>query len=112
MPAIGAVNLDFAWCFLLVAYAYACFVSLVAVAVEEMSFHRYHRWRDLCTVLAAAVLENVGYRQITAYWRLQGSWAALRGHAPVWGTMVRQGFSTSPAAPRPLPGGDRLDSGR
>ena len=93
--AVGAVDLDFAWRFLLVAYAYACFVSLVAVAVEEVSFHRYHRWRDLGAVLAAAVLENVGYRQLTAYWRLQGSWAALRGHAPVWGTMVRQGFSTT-----------------
>ena len=93
--AVGSVDLSFAWRFLLVAYAYACFVSLVAVAVDEVSFHRYHRWRDLGTVLAAAVLENIGYRQLTAYWRLQGTWAALRGHAPVWGTMVRQGFSTT-----------------
>ena len=94
--AVGSVDLAFAWRFLLVAYAYACFVSLVAVAVEEVSFHRYHRWRDLGTVLAAAVLKNIGYRQLTALWRLQGTWAALRGHAPVWGTMVRQGFSTTP----------------
>jgi hypothetical protein len=69
---VGAVDLDLAWRFPLVAYAYACFVSLVAVAVEEVSFHRYNRWRDLAAVLAAAVLENIGYRQITAYWRLQG----------------------------------------
>jgi cellulose synthase/poly-beta-1,6-N-acetylglucosamine synthase-like glycosyltransferase len=97
--AVGSVNLAFAWRFLLVSYAYACFVSLVAVAVEEVSFHRYNRWRDLGTVLVAAVLENLGYRQLTAFWRLQGTWAALRGHPPVWGTMVRQGFSTTAPGP-------------
>ncbi len=92
--AAGAVDLRFAGLFLLVAYAYACFVSLVAVAVEEVSFHRYNRWRDLLVVLAAAVLENVVYRQLTAVWRVQGSWAALRGRAHVWGTMTRQGFQS------------------
>ena len=43
---------------------------------------------------AHKVLENLGYRQITAAWRLQGSWAALRGHAPVWGAMIREGFDS------------------
>jgi hypothetical protein len=71
------------------------------VAVEEVSFHRYNRWRDLGAVLAAAVLENIGYRQLTAYWRLQGSWAALRGRPAVWGTMVRQGFTTPDPGSRP-----------
>jgi hypothetical protein len=94
--AVGSVNLPFAWRFLLVAYAYACLVSLLAVVVEEVSFHRYHRWRDLGIVLVAAVLENLGYRQLTAWWRLQGTGAALRRRQPVWGTMIRQGFSTTP----------------
>jgi hypothetical protein len=43
-------------------------------------------------VLAAALVENVGYRQLTAVWRLQGIWAVLTRRAPVWGTMTRQGF--------------------
>lgn len=91
----GALDPAFAWRFLLVAYAYAALVSLVAVAIEELSFHRYRRWSDLGAVLAAAVLENLGYRQLTAVWRLQGSWAALRRRPPVWGTMVREGFVTA-----------------
>jgi cellulose synthase/poly-beta-1,6-N-acetylglucosamine synthase-like glycosyltransferase len=93
--AVGSVDIGFAWRFMLVAYAYACVVSLTAVAVEEVSFHRYHRWADLGTSLVAAILENVGYRQLTALWRLQGSWAALRRRPRVWGTMVRQGFATT-----------------
>ena len=94
--AVHAVDLQFAWRFLLVAYAYAALVSLVAVAIEEISFHRYHRWRDLGVVLVAAILENVGYRQLTAVWRLQGMWSGLRRHPPVWGAMTREGFADPP----------------
>ena len=74
------------------------FRSLVAMAIEELTFHKYRRWRDLGAILMASVLENVGYRQATAWWRLEGWWASLRGRKPVWGTMTRQGFGDdSPA---------------
>ena len=33
--------------FLLVAYGYALLVNLIALAVEEFTFHRYPRWSDL-----------------------------------------------------------------
>jgi cellulose synthase/poly-beta-1,6-N-acetylglucosamine synthase-like glycosyltransferase len=89
---VGAVDLDFAWRFVSVAYGYAMLVNLIALAVEEYTFHRYSRWRDLAAALAASVLENVGYRQLTAFWRLQGVWAAVTGRQRVWGVMTRQGF--------------------
>jgi cellulose synthase/poly-beta-1,6-N-acetylglucosamine synthase-like glycosyltransferase len=90
--AVGALDLDFAWRFLLVAYGYALLISLIALTVEEISFHSYHRWRDLALGVAAAVLENLGYRQLTAFWRLQGMWAGLRGRKAVWGVMTRTGL--------------------
>ena len=31
------------------------------------------------SAVAACVLENIGYRQLTVWWRLQGWWASLRG---------------------------------
>ncbi|RZS89866.1 cellulose synthase/poly-beta-1,6-N-acetylglucosamine synthase-like glycosyltransferase [Motilibacter rhizosphaerae] len=96
---VGAVNVTYAWRFLLLAYGYAVFVSLAALAIEEFSFHRYPRWRDLLVAAGAAVLENLGYRQLTAWWRLQGLWAALRGKRQVWGQMTRSGFTR----PTPLP---------
>ncbi len=80
------------------AYGYAILVTLVAVAIDEQIFHKYTRWRDLGAILLASVLENVGYRQATAWWRLEGWWASLRGKRQVWGTMTRQGFDDeSPA---------------
>jgi cellulose synthase/poly-beta-1,6-N-acetylglucosamine synthase-like glycosyltransferase len=90
--AVGAVDLNFAWRFLLVAYGYGTVVSLAALALEEVAFHRYPRWRDLAVAGVAALLENLGYRQAVAVWQLQGGWAALRRQAPVWGVMSREGI--------------------
>lgn len=96
--ALGVVRADTALAFLLVAYAYAVLVSAAALAVEEFSYHRYGRWRDLAAAGAAAVLENVGYRQMTALWRVQGLLAALRGSEVVWGEMTRSGFGDEATA--------------
>ncbi len=100
--ALGVVNLSYAYVFLAVAYGYAILVTLAAMTVEELSFHKYDRWRDLRSTLAASIWENVGYRQATAWWRLEGWWAGLTGRKQVWGTMTRQGFAgTEPAAAEP-----------
>ena len=92
--SLGVVHVQYAIWFLAVAYGYAIFVTLAAMAAEELSFHRYYRWRDLGATLAASILENMGYRQATAWWRLQGWWAGLRRSKQVWGTMTRAGFDT------------------
>jgi cellulose synthase/poly-beta-1,6-N-acetylglucosamine synthase-like glycosyltransferase len=93
---LGAVDVGFAWRLLLVAYGYGVLLSLAALAVEEYSFHRYARWSDLRAAVAAAVLENVGFRQLTAVWRVRGAWAALRRTRQVWGVMTRAGFGGTP----------------
>jgi cellulose synthase/poly-beta-1,6-N-acetylglucosamine synthase-like glycosyltransferase len=91
--ALGAVNLAFFWLFMAVAYGYAIVVTLAAIAIEQMSFPKYRRWRDLGITLMACAAENLGYRQATACWRAEGWWSALRGRVREWGTMTRQGFA-------------------
>jgi cellulose synthase/poly-beta-1,6-N-acetylglucosamine synthase-like glycosyltransferase len=91
--ALGVVNLSYAYVFLAVAYGYAILVTLAAMTVEELAFHKYDRWQDLRATLLASIWENVGYRQLTAWWRLEGWWAGLTGRKQVWGTMTRQGFA-------------------
>jgi cellulose synthase/poly-beta-1,6-N-acetylglucosamine synthase-like glycosyltransferase len=90
--AVGAVNVEFAFRFLLVAYGYAMVVNLIALAVEEFTFARYTRWTDLAYATLASALENIGYRQVTAVWRVMGAWAAIRKSRQVWGVMTRTGF--------------------
>jgi cellulose synthase/poly-beta-1,6-N-acetylglucosamine synthase-like glycosyltransferase len=92
---LGVVNVAFAILFLLVAVGYALLLSVAALAIEEWSFHRYSRWRDMWSALSAAAVENFGYRQLTAIWQLHGVWDALFRRRQVWGEMTRQGFQTS-----------------
>ena len=89
---IDAVSLDFAWWFFLAAYGYGTVVSLSALLLEEMSFHRYRRWRDIARGFFAALIENVGYRQLLAPYQIRGVWLAWRGREAVWGTIARADF--------------------
>lgn len=89
---LGVVSVEYATLFLTVAFGYSVLVSVSALAVEEFSFHRYTRWKDLGVAIGAACVENIGYRQLTCLWRIQGLWAELLRRDAVWGVMPRSGF--------------------
>lgn len=93
-----AVDTSMALLLLTVSLGYSFLLTVVALAMEEFSFHRYRRRRDLLVALAAAALENLGYRHMTAWWRVVGTFQALRSTPPEWGTMTRTGFTGGPAA--------------
>ena len=78
---------------------------MVSVGVEEYAFHRFTRWRDVWGAVVGVVVENIGYRQLTAWWRLRGMWDALRGSPQVWGAMTRAGFDSH--GQERVSGGDR-----
>ncbi|MDP9792299.1 cellulose synthase/poly-beta-1,6-N-acetylglucosamine synthase-like glycosyltransferase [Catenuloplanes nepalensis] len=91
---VDVIDLGFAWRFALAAYGYGMLVSMSALLLEEVSFHRYPRWGDLGRGFLAAIFENVGYRQVLAYFQARGAWQAWRNKKQVWGAMPRQGFDT------------------
>lgn len=91
--ALGTVSWLFIVAFLLVAFFLGMVLSVAAVAMEELSFRRYHRTSDLLRLFLVAVLENFGYRQLSTWWRVKGTLTAFRKTA-VWGTMERIGFGT------------------
>ena len=97
--AIGAVNVPFSLLFLLVAYGLGATLTALTLALEEVSYHRYERLGDRLLLVAWALLENLGYRQLTVWWRLRGLWKYLRGRTE-WGAMERRGFQApgKPAA--------------
>lgn len=89
--AAGRANWPFVIAFLCVAMVLGVALSLAAIALEELSFRRYPRLSDLLRLFWLTVLENFGYRQLSAWWRLKGTISALRG-VEGWGHMVRKGF--------------------
>ena len=71
---------------------YAVLMSLLALLGEELSFRRYAGLRNLLISCWSCVEENVGYRQLTAWWRMRGTLDALRKTRHHWGDMERKGF--------------------
>ena len=72
---------------------FAVFVALLTLLAEEVSFRRYSGLPDLFRGIWAAVEENVGYRQLNAWWRLEGIVQTVRNARHDWGNMERQGFT-------------------
>jgi cellulose synthase/poly-beta-1,6-N-acetylglucosamine synthase-like glycosyltransferase len=77
--------------FLATAIVLGGVLSLAAVALEELSFRRYPRRSDLLRLFGLAALESFGYRQLNTWWRVKGTYSALRG-VEGWGRMTRRGF--------------------
>ncbi|PVG83336.1 glycosyltransferase [Nocardioides gansuensis] len=92
LPEADLVNVPAPVLMLSASVLFAIFVTLVALLAEEVSFRRYRGLPDLFRAIRAAVEENVGYRQLNAWWRLGGLVEALRRTAHDWGDMKRQGF--------------------
>ncbi|WP_405235283.1 glycosyltransferase family 2 protein [Lentisalinibacter orientalis] len=75
--------------FLALAIGLGILLSTSAIMLEELSFHMYPRTRDLLLLYLVAVLENFGYRQLNALWRLQGLFRWWRGGQHKWETITR-----------------------
>lgn len=58
--------------FVLLSLAYAGFLSFAAVVLEELTYRRYPSARHLMTLMAYALLENFGYRQLVLWYRFEG----------------------------------------
>jgi cellulose synthase/poly-beta-1,6-N-acetylglucosamine synthase-like glycosyltransferase len=95
---LGVVDVQFAAIFALAAVGYGILLSFAAITVEEFSFHRYSSWRDLGAGLGASLLENVGFRQLHAWWRVRGLFAAISGSGKKWEEMPRSGFDEDDVA--------------
>ena len=93
----GVVDWTFAGLFYLTAYGLGTALTAFTLILEDLSFHRYNTFRDRGLLFSWALLENIGYRQLTVWWRLRGLWKFIRGRKD-WGAMERKGFQAVPAA--------------
>jgi cellulose synthase/poly-beta-1,6-N-acetylglucosamine synthase-like glycosyltransferase len=88
---LGLLNVQFFLLFLAVAILYGIFLSIAAVLLEEISFRRYPSWLDLAKLILFGILENFGYRQMLAVFKVKAFWDFLRQRR-AWGRMRRTGF--------------------
>ncbi len=100
------LNYEFLFAFFLASMGYGILVNVFAVLVGAWRFRMgladrlqrgllpFDRKRDVMLLLAYAVLENLGFRQLTLYWRLRGLLDAWRGKTD-WEKFARVGFQVS-----------------
>ncbi len=91
LAAVGHISGEAFVAFLALAFAMGFLLSVNALLLEELSFHVYPRLSHAARLTLAAVLENVGYRQLSTVWRLIGLVRYLRGTRAQWGDMKRKG---------------------
>lgn len=87
---LGVINLTFFLLFLTVAILLGVIMSVLAVLIEELTFRRYDKMKDVAILIIYAFLENFGYRQLYAWWRFKGLINYMKGDLQ-WGEMKREG---------------------
>lgn len=90
----GLLSLPFLLGFLAVAFLVGILLSIAALALEEFSFRRHRRNREVARLLAFSLVENLGYRQLIGFWRLL-AFVDLARRKRGWGDMQRKGFGTT-----------------
>jgi cellulose synthase/poly-beta-1,6-N-acetylglucosamine synthase-like glycosyltransferase len=89
--ALGLLSLPFLAAFLVVSILLGFLISVAALSLEEFTFRRHARGRETARLIWLAAVENLGYRQLTAWWRVRAFWDLARG-AEGWGDMQRRGL--------------------
>ena len=86
--------------FLVIAggFLLSALLSLSAVLIEEMVYHRYNRLGDLARLVGYCFLEPLFYRPLNTIWRLRGLWHYVRKRNS-WELLPRTGFTR----PKPKP---------
>lgn len=100
--ALGLVNVPFALLLLLLAFMLGGISSFSCLAIEARWHGTYRRMGDWLKLMVAGCTEYLGYRQLTAVWRLQAMVTRYKG----WGKMDRTGFKEVPTSyglPRAAP---------
>jgi cellulose synthase/poly-beta-1,6-N-acetylglucosamine synthase-like glycosyltransferase len=89
--ALGYLNWKYCGMMIAVSVLFGAAVTLLAVLLSDATSRQYLQGRDLARLVAVAILESFGYRQLNALWGCVGTVQALTGKGG-WGSMKRQAF--------------------
>ena len=89
--ALGYLNWKYCGVMVAVSVLFGVAVTLLAVLLNDVTSRRYMRGPDLVLLIAVAILESLGYRQINSVWGCIGTVQSMTGKGG-WGTMKRQAF--------------------
>jgi cellulose synthase/poly-beta-1,6-N-acetylglucosamine synthase-like glycosyltransferase len=78
--------------FFVVSVMFGILLSTSGVVLEEFTICRYPSWKHSYRLFFSAIAENLGFRQLLTFWRIQGLIEGIRKKKGGWGAMERRGF--------------------
>lgn len=93
--ALKLLALPWLLAFLAATFTFGILISSLTLILEELQLRRFPRAHELAVLAVIAVIENLGYRQLSNIWRLKGWWQFIRREQG-WGAMTRKGFGVKP----------------
>lgn len=89
--ALGLLNIKYFFLFLASSILYGILLSIGAILLEEYTFNKYPSVKQLAKLTLYGIIENLGYRQITTLFRLEGI-LRYRKSKHTWGKIERKNF--------------------
>jgi cellulose synthase/poly-beta-1,6-N-acetylglucosamine synthase-like glycosyltransferase len=96
--AFGILNRESIILYFIAGIFYGILMNISSILMGEIYFSKYPKLRQFAALVAVSLVEAVGYRQLTLFWRLEGLYDYCRGNKS-WGTMKRVGFTQSTPKP-------------
>jgi cellulose synthase/poly-beta-1,6-N-acetylglucosamine synthase-like glycosyltransferase len=89
--SFGYLNWQYCGVMVAVSVLLGAAVTLLAVLLNDVTSRQYMQGRDLALLVAVAIIESFGYRQLNSLWGCVGTFQAMTGKAG-WGSMKRKAF--------------------
>lgn len=86
----GLIPNEFFLIFMMLAVGLGMLVSVISLSLEEVSFRSSNNAAELLLLFVIAIIENLGYRQLNAIWRVTGMIKWLTKANNKWGDMTRK----------------------
>jgi hypothetical protein len=88
---LGEISVGYFVAFVLVSIGLGVMLTTASLVLEEFSYRRYRRGRDIARLLVYSVVENIGYHQLHDIWRAAG-YVDIARRKTGWGAQQRRGF--------------------
>lgn len=92
----GLINWQFFFLMCLLVYSFAMFFSVFALLLEEITYHAYHRKRDIIKLFLTALIEPFIFHPFVVYSAIRGNIDYIRGKKS-WDKLTRKGFTPQQA---------------
>ena len=86
----GLIPNEFFLIFMMLAVGLGMLISVISLSLEEVSFRSSNNAAELFLLFIIAIVENLGYRQLNALWRVTGIIKWLTKSDNKWGDMTRE----------------------